>query len=153
MHAVRLFACLAACAVLAAGCSHRRHLTGPVPEQGALAAPDIPVRGDFDGDGRDDIALWRPADGHWYVLPTSGKIELPGMEPHWDGIRVRWGAPGDVPSPADCDGDGRTDLVVWRPSEARWYVLSTTGGPPCPWAERHFNGWTMRWGNPAPPAP
>jgi len=62
---------------------------------------------DFDGDGRTDVAVWRPSTGTWLVR---------GIE------TVQWGYPGDVPVPADYNGDGRTDLAVWRPSTGTWWV-------------------------------
>ena len=31
---------------------------------------DLPVTGDYDGDGRDDIAVFRPSDGAWYLLQS-----------------------------------------------------------------------------------
>jgi hypothetical protein len=78
---------------------------GPWVQWGADG--DVPVPGDYDGDGTIDVAVWRPATGVWYVA---------------GGAHVQWGAPDDVPVPADYDGDGDTDLAVWRPSSGVWYV-------------------------------
>ena len=46
---------------------------------------------------------------------------------------VQWGAAGDVPVPGDYTADGVTDLVMWRPSDGKWYrrgVASPSYGLP-----------------------
>lgn len=68
---------------------------------------DVPVPGDYDGDGVAEIAVFRPVDGTWRVR---------GSQP------VRYGRTGDLPVPADYNGDGTTDLAVFRPANGNWYI-------------------------------
>jgi len=86
---------------------------------------DNPVTGDFDGDGKYDIAYYRASTAEWGIIPSST-----GNGYHIvHGFHVKYGNSQDYPVPADYDGDGKTDLAVWNPSNSQWLILySTTGG-------------------------
>lgn len=71
---------------------------------------DFPVKGDFDGDGTDDVAISRQIvtggnQRYYYVLQSR------------DGTRIeQFGISGDNSVIADYDGDGKADLAVARPT-------------------------------------
>jgi glucose/arabinose dehydrogenase len=74
----------------------------------------VPARdGDFDGDGRADVTVFRPSTGVWYIRGSSGS---PGYT---------WGGGADIPVAGDYDGDGMIDAAVFRPSNGTWYVLQS----------------------------
>jgi hypothetical protein len=59
---------------------------------------------DFDGDGSNDLAVYRPSDGIWYTQNNAGFTAS------------QFGAAGDKVVSADYDGDGRTDTAVFTVS-------------------------------------
>ncbi|BDX07056.1 hypothetical protein MACH26_25770 [Planctobacterium marinum] len=89
-------------------------------------AEDIPVAADYDGDGRTDIAIRRPSTSTWYILNSTGVDNVTNNE---DGItRIRFGLViGDIPVPADYDGDGKADIAVRRPGTKMWYIRNSSG--------------------------
>jgi hypothetical protein len=93
-------------------------------------AGDTPLTGDYDGDGRAEIAIWRPADGRWYVRWSSSNWSIYSDE-------HAWGLPGDTVMDADFDGDGRADLVAWRRTSGEWFIRGSASG----YAAAAVYGW------------
>ena len=105
-------------------------VTPPANPKGSLPTlkGDIPVVGDWDGDGDQTIGVFR--DGVWLLRNQNneGGVDL----------TIPWGAPGDLPVVGDWDGDGTDTIGVFR--QGTWYLRnSNTPGP----VDITFN-----WGSP-----
>jgi hypothetical protein len=56
--------------------------------------------------------VFRASTATWYVWQSASN----------SGLTVPFGFTGDIPVPADYDGDGRTDFAVFHPSTGTWYI-------------------------------
>jgi uncharacterized delta-60 repeat protein len=81
---------------------------------------------DFNGDGRDDIAVYRPTSRLWYQL----------LSPNYQFTVQEFGLANNLIVPADFDGDGKTDLAVFNQQTGDWSYRSSVNG----------NQFTIRWG-------
>lgn len=79
---------------------------------------DIPISGDFDGDGLWDYGVYRPLTSEWIIHKSSTNETS---------ITIFDQGQTVIPVPADYDGDGKTDLAVRDPSSFTWYILNSTG--------------------------
>ncbi|MBN1670081.1 MAG: VCBS repeat-containing protein [Kiritimatiellae bacterium] len=87
--------------------------------------PGTRVRGDYDGDGKADPAVFAGASGTWRILQSRDGLVA---EPFgWAAVQ---------PVSGDYDGDGKTDLAVYHAASGDWYLQQSSAG----FARRQF-GW------------
>ena len=82
------------------------------------AADAIPWPADRDGDGMDDLGVYRPGIDY-NIFKSTGSIET--ISPY--------GFPGTLPCTADYDGDGLADMCAYEIAKGAWYFIFTKGEP------------------------
>ncbi|RKX45870.1 MAG: hypothetical protein DRP64_04070 [Verrucomicrobia bacterium] len=79
---------------------------------GTTTLNDIPILGDFNGDGMDDFGVWRQASGGTHLQLTGGTVGS-GVMGTGGTVGGSFGnAAWDYPLIGDINGDGRDDLVI-----------------------------------------
>ena len=99
----------------------------------AISPAEQVVIGDFDGDGKDDIATWLGTSTRQvYVALSYGTGMAAGTV--WEN-NIGFD-PTDVLQPGDANGDGRKDLILFARKQGKVYVALSDGtkfGTPTQW--------------------
>ena len=101
---------------------HHPYFSGVAYQFGSTVAslncPDVPLAGDWDGDGQSGVGVFRRLDGQGMF-----RLSLPDGSTEVD----YFGRSSDVPVVGDWDGDGRTDVGVRRQGR-RTFLLRHSDG-------------------------
>ncbi|MBI4703522.1 MAG: VCBS repeat-containing protein [Deltaproteobacteria bacterium] len=138
------------------------YLSGDRPFLGNWNLREPADKLDFDGDGRRDIGVWYPptsmgGTGYFFVLLSHEGFSQDGGKYLWVGL----GGLGDIPVPADYNGDGRTDVAVFQPGgglnrndqynvDAYWRWCPTNSVPEAPCTSPQYLQYGRRGDIPQP---
>ena len=80
---------------------------------------DVPIMGDWDGDGIDTPGMYRQSDGFVYLRNsnTQGVAD----------IKFFFGNPGDLPIAGDFNNDGFDTVSIYRPPNQTFYIINALG--------------------------
>ena len=74
---------------------------------------DIPLLGNSDGDGRNELWMRTPSTGFFSFNNNAQAVYFGALD-------------SDIPIPADYDGDGKTDIAVRRPDSGQFIIRSSS---------------------------
>ena len=96
---------------------------------------DLVVPGDYDGDGKTDIAVVREG-----TTPTSNLAWYIRKSSDGNLFATFFGLTGsDLTTQNDYDGDGKTDISIWRDTTGTFYVLTSSSN--------YQNATQTQWGS------
>lgn len=75
---------------------------------------DIPLPGDYNGDGTEQMAIFRPCSNQWLIK---------GMTSYAFGDTNTYYS---IPLRGDYDGNGTSDIAVYNPAEGLWWIKGQT---------------------------
>jgi hypothetical protein len=79
---------------------------------------DLPVVGDWNGEGVDTVGLYRPSTGVFFLQDTNATQASPDYT-------LVLGTTGDIPIAGDWSGSGKTGVGIFRPSNGLIYTRNT----------------------------
>ena len=83
---------------------------------------DLPLAGDFDGDGCDSLSIYRPSESRIFVINELGSNNAGLGAAEFDFV---FGNPGDKPFVGDFDGNGIDTVGLHRESTGLVYFRNT----------------------------
>jgi len=106
----------------------------------------VPLVGDFNGDGKDDVIVWDLFEGDWYVALSDGEGFIPDK-----GLgNYKWlksWAKGFhlIPLVGDFNSDGKDDVAFWDPLQGNWQVALSDGSRFIPQPGPEDSCWLKSW--------
>ncbi|HTS17799.1 MAG TPA: hypothetical protein VMP11_09520 [Verrucomicrobiae bacterium] len=92
---------------------------------------DLPVVGDWNGDGSTGIGVFRPSDLTWRL--DSNMNGTTGLVFRFEGMKA-----GDIPIVGDWDGNGTATPGYFRPADASWHLRNSNSTGAEDWPILHF---------------
>ncbi|MFK0259109.1 hypothetical protein [Streptomyces sp. NPDC090445] len=93
-----------------------RDANGATASVGFGRAGDVPMTGDFDGVGHDQLGIFRPSTSTFAVRHDDGST-----------TSLTFGQAGDIPVPGMWDNNGHAQMAVYRPGTGTFIVRHDDG--------------------------
>ncbi|MGC5022551.1 FG-GAP repeat domain-containing protein, partial [Micromonospora sp. DT47] len=78
---------------------------------------DVPISGDWNGDGVDTVGVFRPSNSTFYLRDTNSGVAT-------SVFKFGHGPSGDIPVAGDWNNDGKDTVGVFRPGNSTWYLTN-----------------------------